>query len=302
MRRSLFATKLFWRLVRKVRELGRPLWNIKIGGETLWKRMSDIAYRSFLASDSVQLPWGHTLYFPRGFHGRVEYHIGQYEPELTAYIMSVVREGMYVIDAGANIGYYTLLLSHLVGSTGTVYAFEPEPNLYQALVTNIERNALLNVRAYPDAVSDVSGEATLYADSHGVSSSLLADPKLNLLPIVVRTVRLDEVIPEAVSIGFAKIDVEGYEIACLRGMQRILSQSPSIHIALEMNLEVLSQNQLSPSEFLAQLEHFGIKHVRTVEYGLRFLLPQHLPHLLEAMQREQRKVVNLIATTQEGMP
>src|SRR5262245_46597461 len=42
----------------------------------------------------------------------------------------LVAPGGVVVDVGANLGLYTLLLARLTGPTGRVYAFEPEPSLY----------------------------------------------------------------------------------------------------------------------------------------------------------------------------
>lgn len=289
------SSRLMWKLARFLRTVGRPVWRIKIKGEPLWKHLGSLFYRLPLASDSVQLKWGHTLYFPPRFHGRVEYYLGTYEPELTNYIIEVVRPGMQVIDAGANIGYYTLLLSHLVGAEGQVYAFEPVPALYQALVHNIQSNRLSNVQAFPYALGDFSGEIDFYADSTGVSSSVLPDDNLPLRSIRVQMVTLDEVIPPEATIAFTKIDVEGAELACLRGMSRVLQRSPNAEIILELNLSVLAQLGISPQEYLQKLELLGLHSFRVLEYALETLTLANLPHLLSKMSQDKRKVINLVA-------
>jgi len=58
----------------------------------------------------------------------------------THFLKKFVRPGMSVVDIGANIGYYTLLLSQLVGRDGSVTAFEPDPNNYRLLLKNIVFN------------------------------------------------------------------------------------------------------------------------------------------------------------------
>lgn len=70
---------------------------------------------------------------------------GIYEPRETNLFKKIVRHGMTVIDLGANIGYYTLIASKLVGESGKVYAFEPEPDNFNILVKNININNLKNV-------------------------------------------------------------------------------------------------------------------------------------------------------------
>ena len=74
-------------------------------------------------------------------------------------LRNLVGEGMQVVDIGANIGLYTLLLSRLAGKTGRVFAFEPEPNLFLTLRDNCETNAALNVTPYQCAAGDSNGLA-----------------------------------------------------------------------------------------------------------------------------------------------
>lgn len=73
------------------------------------------------------------------FVGRYIYYIG-YEIEETRFLERCVRPGWVVADVGANIGYFTMLLSRMVGATGVVYAFEPAALVYAGLRRNCELN------------------------------------------------------------------------------------------------------------------------------------------------------------------
>ena len=77
-----------------------------------------------------------------------------WEPSETAAFLAQAREGMCVFDVGANIGYYTLLAARAVGSSGRVYAFEPEPVNFLLLTRNVAENRLTNVRLVDAAVSN----------------------------------------------------------------------------------------------------------------------------------------------------
>src|ERR1017187_7387482 len=69
----------------------------------------------------------------------------QYEPETKILLSNIIRPGMTFLDVGAHVGHYTLLAARLVGPTGHVYAFEPEPENYAILTKNIALNGYTNV-------------------------------------------------------------------------------------------------------------------------------------------------------------
>jgi tRNA G37 N-methylase Trm5 len=50
---------------------------------------------------------------------------GCYERTETEFVHRTVRSGQTVLDVGANVGYFTIVMASLVGSSGAVYAFEP---------------------------------------------------------------------------------------------------------------------------------------------------------------------------------
>src|SRR5262245_29727177 len=64
---------------------------------------------------------------------RAIYFFGAFEPLDSYLFLKLVRPGMTVIDAGANVGQYTLLASQAVGSEGHVYSFEPIPAIFDVL-------------------------------------------------------------------------------------------------------------------------------------------------------------------------
>src|SRR6266852_7397832 len=72
-----------------------------------------------------------------------------------------IRPGMIVVDIGANQGLYTLLFAKLVGTAGSVIAFEPEPNMFEALVHNCRNNSVSNVQMYNMALGSKRGIAAL---------------------------------------------------------------------------------------------------------------------------------------------
>lgn len=86
----------------------------------------------------------------------------------------LVKPGMTVIDIGAHIGYYTRLLSELVGKSGRVFAFEAHPDNYAVLKQNLSASRYSNVKIYNCAVSDRKGKMHLYVSPGSSNHSLLS--------------------------------------------------------------------------------------------------------------------------------
>jgi len=143
---------------------------------------------------------------------------GTYEPEQTRLAVELVRPGATVFDVGAHIGYYTLLFSRLVGPEGRVVAFEPSPRNLPVLRWHVARNGCANVQVEAVAVSDETGAAR-FAAGTGSGTGRLAESGT----VEVRTIRLDDYVDAGGPMpDVLKIDVEGAELAVLRGAVGVL--------------------------------------------------------------------------------
>jgi len=149
------------------------------------------------------------------------YFFGIWEPHLTEFMRKTIKSDDVVVDVGANIGYFTLLMSRLVGKGGSVVSIEAFPPTFGKLSKNVERNDCDNVISRQVAVSDHKGEIQLFQSEHGdkdtgkittvelsgnsVVTSVACDTLMNIL---ATTVQIDRV-------SFIKIDVEGAEAPLL---------------------------------------------------------------------------------------
>jgi FkbM family methyltransferase len=140
-----------------------------------------------------------------------------------------------VLDLGAHVGYYTVLASRLVGPSGRVYAFEPDPVSYRYLVLNVEANPCANVVTVNRAVSDRAETTSFLHDPYGAESYLTGTPVLGA--IEVQTLTLDDFFSSAgwPQVDLLKMDVEGSEPKVLSGMRRLSRRNPSMLLVMELN-------------------------------------------------------------------
>ena len=84
------------------------------------------------------------------------YYFGAWEPQVSSFIRDRLKPGDSFIDVGANIGYFSLLASRLVGRGGPVVSVEASPSIHHDLAENIRRNGAA-IRAVNRAASDKAG-------------------------------------------------------------------------------------------------------------------------------------------------
>lgn len=136
--------------------------------------------------------------------------------------------GCNVIEVGANIGVHTVSLAKKVGRRGLVYAFEPQPVIFQNLCANLALNGLTNVHAVNAGCSEENEEILFpplnYATEFnfgGISLSTIAQDKGGQVRIPI--VRLDDAYPVD-ALALIKIDAEGMETSILKGAERLVER------------------------------------------------------------------------------
>lgn len=165
---------------------------------------------------------------------------GYWEVWITRFICRSVKPGMVCIDAGANVGYYTLLMADMCGPNGRVIAAEPVPATRELLFTNIRLNGFSErVEIRPEAFGDTHAEVTMATPRGEPKNALVMQDGAGLLPgwqwdkLTVPMIRIDDL--QLPRVDFVKIDVEGAEEALWRGMSQTLDRSPDIQIVMEVS-------------------------------------------------------------------
>lgn len=215
--------------------------------------------------------WGHKMFLDSR-DVSVTPHLlldGYWELWITKFFMRILREGMTVVEVGANIGYYTILAASRVGVHGKVYAFEANPQVFDILYRNIEVNGFLDrVTLVNKTVIDKSGSLQFHcpkyhqADGSIVpfSDKLLKEIREERETIKVEAVSLDEYFSQQhEKIDILKIDAEGSEPLIFKGMKKLLASNSDIKIVCEFTPPNYKEQGLDPKAFLNEIIKQGFK-------------------------------------------
>ena len=192
--------------------------------------------------------------------------LNRYEPTTTWLIKNIIKSGYNVIDIGANIGYFTLLLAKLVGTRGIVYSIEPEPRNFLLLRRNIQLNDYRNVILEKKAISNKKGEISFLLSTESCPRITLESNLNNENMIFVETIPLDNYFQENIDINFIKMDIEGAEYHAVKGMSNLIEQNKTLTMVSEFYPELLRMLEVEPSEYLELLSSHGFHFYNINEY------------------------------------
>jgi len=177
------------------------------------------------------------LYLPNGGKISLKYRetigwssllYGTFELAELEFVGKYLRPNSKVIDIGANVGLFTVLMSVGLRNSGSVWAFEPVPLNIERLKKNLNLNDVKNTRIFPYALGEKNGQNILHLANDSAYNSFvnvesrLSDGK----DIVVEIKELDDLWDNSYrpQISFIKIDVEGFELEVLKGATRLIKQ------------------------------------------------------------------------------
>ncbi|MCA1659121.1 MAG: FkbM family methyltransferase [Verrucomicrobiaceae bacterium] len=172
--------------------------------------------------------------------------MGREEAQL---LHKLIRPGMRIVDVGANVGLYALLMAQLAGPDGSVLAFEPEPNLFAMLVANCTRNAADKVAPIARALGRANGDNTFHRSAFNSGDNRLSAASSVHAPVEVQVVRFDD-LGFSSAVDFIKIDVQGHELDVLAGMEQALAANPQVRVLFEFCPAAVRRAGGAPDELL----------------------------------------------------
>ena len=167
----------------------------------------------------------------------------------------IIKPGDIVLDVGANIGVLTIYFRKLVGDSGTIYSFEPDPLSFSILAKNITENNLNNILIENKAVSNKNGKIG-FETSNSITAGHITE---NNESIKIDCCTLDTYFSEIKKIDFVKIDTEGYDWRVLEGMKNLIQLNPEMKIMVEFHSRLLNESGITPRKFLKIINNFNFK-------------------------------------------
>jgi len=241
---------------------------------------------SAIRGSSIILNFIHKYYFKKALvvsisdfdgdlimHLRLDEHMqsqifwrGYYNRDIQWVLRDVLKTGMVVVDAGANVGEVTLIAAKLVGESGKVYAFEPQKDVAAELSVNVDANNFDQVSIELKGLSDEVGEKDIYTASCDFSDGSKNEGLATLYPSdrchdeagTIALDTLDNYVEQnnIRQLNLIKMDIEGAELPALKGCIKTLKRFKP-YIIVEVQQETAIQAGYNAEDILHLLEGIG---------------------------------------------
>ncbi len=194
------------------------------------------------------------------------YHLstnGDYEPEMRTKLEALLKPGDTFVDLGANEGYFSVIASKLVTSSGRVLAIEPQRRLKSIIQKNAELNMCNNIALVTEVISDQVGDVmlNLASDMNTGSSGVYRAARYKVSQQAAKTTTLTNIFRDMSidHVSLMKVDIEGFEYEALLGSADIFREKRITAIALELHPEILRSRGKSVQNILDMLHDSGYR-------------------------------------------
>ena len=218
-----------------------------------------------------------------------------YEKSESKFIKSICFKGMKALDIGANIGYYTTLISQIAGKNGKILALEPDPESYKFLSKTINSCKFKNILPFPIAASDIKQKLPLFISKDNRGDNRLYQTDQLRKSIEVNCLTIDELLIEnnISTLDLIKIDIQGYEPKVFKGMKKIIRNSDKLILLTEFWPKGILKAGENPKDFLITLRKMEFELFELKSNGSLILLKKEKEN--EFINRYQgRRYTNLV--------
>ncbi len=224
---------------------------------------------------------------------------GIWSPSETILLEKMLKKGQTVIEVGANYGFFTLLMSKIIGDQGKIVSFEANPLVFNNLKNSILLNKITNVELHNKGLSDREFNSFIVWDNKNIGAGYILDEKeaqnfdvLKTLHEKVKVSTLSKEFHHNLKVDFLTMDIEGYEFFVLKGADDIINNNHDILIKMEWCPSHLIRAGETVEHFIEYLEEKKFKvyeidhysgsvspiqsqHLKSIEFG-NILLSRHV--------------------------
>ncbi len=227
-----------------------------------------------------------------------------YEPEISQLLLRVLRDGDTAIDVGANVGFFTILAASLVGPSGRVVSFEPDPANRARLNNTYAINGYQHCTLVENPVSDKPGPVEFFINSDDSGGNALWDPaqfpgnvksQAQKKVMQVQATTLDDEIArlKLATPKLIKVDTEGADQRVLEGARKLLSKAAVPFVVSELHEFGLAKMNCTQESFRGYMEGLGYSTFTLYYSGT---MPKFVP---PATKIRSRYIANVLYSTPE---
>ncbi len=215
---------------------------------------------------------------------------GTWAPEIGGLMRRLLRPGMTFVDAGANVGYFSVLGSKLVGPSGRVFCIEADPANVAILRANLWRNGCTNARVFPVAAWAERTKLNLRTNPEGGAGSSVGmdDPA----GAGLEAFRLDRLIDG--SVDYMKVDCESTDHMVIRGAAGLFRANRRMVATVEFNPDHTSHTGHSPQQILDIYRGLGLQPFEVTRHGR--LKPTKYERLAASGDRGEQVIYDFAVT------
>lgn len=213
---------------------------------------------------------------PNNFSSFALFVGGARDPLIWRFIERQLKPRGVFIDAGANIGAYSLPAARLVSEAGRVVAFEAHPTTFGYLARNVAMNELHQVTALNLALGAAPGHVVMEFNAANPGETHVGS---TCRGATVRLTTLDAALAELgiAAIDYLKVDVEGFELAVLQGARNTIAASPDIVIQTELQEQHARRYGHRIQDIASLLRDWGLVPHGVDHQGATYPLGDDLP-------------------------
>lgn len=205
---------------------------------------------------------------------------GIWEPYETSLVLELLGPGSVFVDVGANLGYFSLIAASLVGDSGRVIAFEPDPANFKLLNASIDLNRFASrIQSVEAGLSDLASEGRLYLsqDNMGDHQIYAGEGDRESLPITLLN-GTEFLAPLVSQVDLLKVDTQGSEFQVITGLMPLLkNQLKAPRIIIELTPFSLRESGASGAKLIELL----------ASLDLPFWIIDHIEHQLAKTTAEE---------------